>query len=205
MSFIYQLHLTPIPCCFDDLFKTVNRNGVDEPVVESICQDLFQLNKELYAEEELDEAGNIIYQPPPLHEVWLDEAGQQQGNKDCIRHRHRNNNLMRDCNQAVQQIIHPPVTTDKNAVDDSSMLPVSDDGSIDSSLYSQDSESEGGIWDNQYNDDIAMAPEGAQLIPLDDDGNRAPLVGLPVGYNIGPEHEAARPAPNIVPAPIIAP
>jgi hypothetical protein len=32
---------------FDDLFKTVNRTGVDEPVIESICQDLFQLNKEL--------------------------------------------------------------------------------------------------------------------------------------------------------------
>ncbi len=50
-----------------------------------------------------------------------------------------------------------------------------------------------------------MAPEGAQLIPPDDDGNRAPLAGLPVGCNIGPEHEAALPAPNIVPAPIIAP
>ncbi len=61
---------------FDDLFETVNRIGVDEPVIESICQDLFQLNRELYAEEELNEAGNIIYQPPPLHEVWLNEAGQ---------------------------------------------------------------------------------------------------------------------------------
>ena len=69
---------------FDDLFKTVNRIGVDEPVIESIYQDLFQRNRELYAEEELNEAGNIIYQPPPLHEVWLDEAGQQQGNEDCI-------------------------------------------------------------------------------------------------------------------------
>jgi hypothetical protein len=61
---------------FNDLFKTVTRIGVDEPVDESICQDLFQLNRELCAEEELDEAGNIIFQPPPLHEVWLDEAGQ---------------------------------------------------------------------------------------------------------------------------------
>ncbi len=85
------------------------------------------------------------------------------------------------------------------------MLPVSDDGSIDSSLYSQDSESEGGIWDNQYNDDVSMTPEGAQLIPPDDDGNRAPLVGLPVGRNIGPEREAARPVPSIVPDPIITP
>ncbi len=61
---------------FDDLFETVNRTGVYELVVESIYQDLFQLNRELYAEEELDKAGNLICQPPPFHEVWLDEAGQ---------------------------------------------------------------------------------------------------------------------------------
>jgi hypothetical protein len=60
---------------FDDLFETVNRTGVDEPVVESICQDFFQLNRKLYAEEELDKAGNLIYQPTPLHWVWLDESG----------------------------------------------------------------------------------------------------------------------------------
>jgi hypothetical protein len=85
---------------------------------------------------------------------------------------------MHDCNQAIQQIVPPSVTTDKDAVDDPSMLPVSDDGSIDSSLsYSRDSESEGGIWDNQYNDEVSIAPEGAQLIQPDDDGNRAPLVG----------------------------
>jgi hypothetical protein len=71
------------------------------------------------------------------------------------------------------------------------MLLVSDYGSKDSSIYGQDSESEGGIWDNQYNDDISIAPDGAQLIPPDDDGNRAPLVCLPVGGNIGPEREAA--------------
>ena len=60
---------------FDDLFETVNRTGVDDTVVESICQGLFQRERKLYAEEELNDAGDIIYQPPPLHEVWLDEAG----------------------------------------------------------------------------------------------------------------------------------
>jgi hypothetical protein len=37
---------------------------------------------------------------------------------------------MRDRNQAVQQIVPPPVTTDKDADDDPSMLPVSDDVSL---------------------------------------------------------------------------
>jgi hypothetical protein len=49
---------------FDDLFETMNRTGLDEPIIESICQALFCLTRELFAEEELDEAGNIIYQPP---------------------------------------------------------------------------------------------------------------------------------------------
>jgi hypothetical protein len=106
---------------------------------------LFQRNRKLYAEEELDEAGNLIYQLPPLHEVWLDEAGQPQGNKDPIQQRRWSDDLMHDCNRAVQQIVPPPVTTDKDADDNPSMLPVSDDGNIESSLYSQDSESEGGI------------------------------------------------------------
>jgi hypothetical protein len=51
---------------FNDLFETVNHNGIDEPIIESICIDLFRLtNRELSAEEVLNEA--IIYQHPPLH------------------------------------------------------------------------------------------------------------------------------------------
>jgi hypothetical protein len=46
---------------FIDLFETVNRTGDYEPIIESIYQNLFRLDRELYAEEELDEAGNIIY------------------------------------------------------------------------------------------------------------------------------------------------
>ena len=48
---------------FDDLFETVNRTGVDEQAVESVCNGLFQRNRELYAEDELNEVGNLIYQP----------------------------------------------------------------------------------------------------------------------------------------------
>jgi hypothetical protein len=125
-----QFHLV-----FDDLFETVNRTGVDVFVVESICNELFQLNRELFAEEELDEAGNIIYQPPPLHEVCLDEAGRRQGNEDCIRQRRRNDNLMRERNRAVQRVIATPVNTGPVPDNGPDMLPISDNGSVDSSLY----------------------------------------------------------------------
>ncbi len=112
---------------------------------------------------------------------------------------------MRDQNCAVQQAVPTPVTAVKKAADDPDMLPLSDYDSEDSSFYSRDSESEGGTWDNKYNDDVSIAPDGAKLIPPDDDGNRTPLVGSPVGHNLGPEHEAAQPAPSIVLAPIQAP
>ncbi len=66
---------------FDDLFETVNRTGADDRVVKSICNGLFQRNRESYAEDELDEVGNLIYRPPPIHEAWLDEAERHQGNR----------------------------------------------------------------------------------------------------------------------------
>ncbi len=74
---------------FDNLFETVNCIGVDDCIVESICNGLFQHNCELYAEDKLNEASNIIYRPPPLHEFWLVEAGCHQGNKDRTHQRRR--------------------------------------------------------------------------------------------------------------------
>ena len=32
---------------FDDLFETVNRTGVDDTVIESICQGLFQRERQI--------------------------------------------------------------------------------------------------------------------------------------------------------------
>ena len=46
---------------FDNLFETVNCTGVDDRVVESICNGLFQRKWELYAEDKINEAGNILY------------------------------------------------------------------------------------------------------------------------------------------------
>ena len=80
---------------------------------------------------------------------------------------------MRDRNRAVRKSIPPPVATD---VDDAGYVPgvapISDNGSVDSSLFSRASESEGDIWgNNNYDDDASNAHEGANLVPPDFDGN----------------------------------
>ncbi len=69
-SFAYQLHLTPnFHLVLNDLFEKVNWTGVDELSSSLSAMNYFNwiLNYELSAEQELDEADNVIYQPPPLH------------------------------------------------------------------------------------------------------------------------------------------
>ncbi|KAL7489222.1 hypothetical protein ACHAW6_014841, partial [Cyclotella cf. meneghiniana] len=38
---------------FDDLFQTVFSSGDNNPVVDEICNDLFEFNRDIYAEDEL--------------------------------------------------------------------------------------------------------------------------------------------------------
>jgi len=88
---------------FDDLFETVICNGDNDAVVNSICDGLFNQNSELYVEDELDADDMLIYKPPPLHEVWLDETGRRQGKEDLLWQRCRNEDLMRAQRQDTRE------------------------------------------------------------------------------------------------------
>eukprot|EP00804_Cyclotella_cryptica_P001119 CCRYP_008393-RA/>CCRYP_008393-RA protein AED:0.39 eAED:0.39 QI:0/0/0/1/0/0/2/0/218 len=59
---------------FDNLFQTVFSSGSDDVLVDRICDELFEYNRDVYAEDEFDSVGNLVYRPPPLDEVWLDES-----------------------------------------------------------------------------------------------------------------------------------
>ncbi len=93
---------------------------------------------------------------------------------------------MRDCNRAVRKSIPPPIVTDvDDAGDDPGVAPISDNGSVDSLLFSRALESEGDIWgNNNYDDDASNAHEGANLVPPD--------------FN---KNEGVQPSPNITQAP----
>ncbi len=98
---------------------------------------------------------------------------------------------MHDCNRAVRKSIPKPVATDlDDAGDVPGVAPISDDGSVDSLLFSCASESEGDIWgNNNYDDDASNAHERANLVPPNFNGNE----------------EGVQPTPNIIPAPEGAP
>ncbi len=69
---------------FDDLFEAVVCIGDNDAIINSICDGLFERNRELYVEDEFDADGMLVYKPPPLHKVWLDEAGCCQGKEDLL-------------------------------------------------------------------------------------------------------------------------
>ena len=88
---------------FDNLFETVIRNGDNDTVINSICDGLFERNRELYVEDEFDLDGMLIYEPPQLHEVWLDEAGRCHGKEDFLWQRRCNEDLMRDQRKEIRE------------------------------------------------------------------------------------------------------
>ncbi len=69
---------------FDDLFETVVLNGDNDAINNSICDGLFERNGELYVKDKFNADGMLVYKPPPLHEVWLDEADHRQGKEDLL-------------------------------------------------------------------------------------------------------------------------
>ena len=65
----------PFCLLFDDLFETVIIQGDDGSTYEAICGNIFYINRYRYIKEKFEDDGNIIYRPPPLHNVFLDEQG----------------------------------------------------------------------------------------------------------------------------------
>ena len=60
-------HVSPqYHCMFDDLFQTVFCEGENDVVVEEITSLSWDNARELHAEDEFDDDGVSVYQPPPL-------------------------------------------------------------------------------------------------------------------------------------------
>ena len=175
-------HVSPqYHCVFDDLFQTVFSDGGDQRVIDAICNTLWDNNREQYAEEEYDEDGMLVYQPPPLDEVWLSEP-ERRDRKERIRgqqrrHRRQQQKIIDSVPaDLVTPPSHPPPT--HASVPD---LVSQSESSSDSSTLGGVHESEGDVWADHPSDppSVLIQPEGA-----------------------APSHEPPiDPAPNIVPEP----
>ena len=71
-------HVSPQYCvAFDDHFHTVFGDG-DDAFTNAICDLLRENNREAYAEDEFDIDGHLIYTPPLLNDVWLNEEDRRE-------------------------------------------------------------------------------------------------------------------------------
>ena len=82
-----QYHLV-----FENFFESIFCQGDNDAVDNSISNELFCCNRDWYAKEEANDANDIIYWPPPLDDVWLDEQGgcAHKDELACQRHHHGN-------------------------------------------------------------------------------------------------------------------
>ncbi len=173
---------------FDDLFETVVCNGDNDAIINSICDGLFERNRELYVEDKFNADGMLVYKPPPLHKVWLDEAGRCQGKeRDLLRQRCRNEELMcAQCKETQEHMGPTPLLPTPTEDIVPKGAPISDNDSVVSSVYSQHSEPEGEFRDVDNYDGFVHIPqppltlnivnEGAEpnLIPERDESIQAP-------------------------------
>ena len=144
-----QFHLV-----YDDLYETVIRTKDDEHEFNTICDDLFKFNRDWYAEEEFDDDGKLIYRPPPLEDVWLDEQGRRERREQLGYQRRCRQDKIREKSRAVPDIIH--LNSKDNDVTPFTGAPISDDESSDD--------------DSLLDDNPPTESEGDNVTFVDDDG-----------------------------------
>jgi len=69
---------------FDDRFHTVHGDGKADTITDTICDLLWENDREIYAEDEHGPDGSLIYTPPPLDTVWLDEEAYEIDKIVCL-------------------------------------------------------------------------------------------------------------------------
>jgi hypothetical protein len=60
---------------YDDKFETIhNGTTIAETGAEDLFTSLFENARNHYAPMERNELGKVVFEPPPLHDMWLSES-----------------------------------------------------------------------------------------------------------------------------------
>ena len=82
---------------FDDKFKTVFNDRKTPEEMDKLVETLFAENHECYVEEEFNQDGVLVYEPPPLDEVWLTEPERRDRSSSVEKQRRRTKKRQREC------------------------------------------------------------------------------------------------------------
>ncbi len=64
----------------------------------------------MYATDKYNAEDNLVYRPPPLDEVWLDDEGRRQSRDELCRQCSRNDAQVRARNRAARERASAPTT-----------------------------------------------------------------------------------------------
>jgi hypothetical protein len=74
----------------DDNFETIlNDTPLDHPLSDERLLDIFETSREIYSDIERAEDGAIVYSPPPLDDIWLDEGERREKRLEVAKERAR--------------------------------------------------------------------------------------------------------------------
>ena len=110
---------------------------MSEEELDRICQRLFDGDRENYVEEEFDNDGVLIYEPPPLDEVWLSKP-ERRDQKDALQRQRRITQRREELRskEIKQKLKHDPVPqlakSDVESDDESQAEQPGDDADFDS-------------------------------------------------------------------------
>jgi hypothetical protein len=164
---------------FDDNFETVPSLGDDEDEFEHICNGLFENCRDWYVEPEYNSDGDLVYEPPPLDEIWLTEPERRKRKE-----RLRNQRVRREEIERLRAETIPTQTPNDSHTPepDNGPIVLDDEASVDSeSREVQNPEPEGDGWIDHpdiLEDPIetqptapAIAPEGGPTTAPEGDDN----------------------------------
>lgn len=143
---------------FDDHFHTVYGDPERDTYTNTICDLLWETDREIYAEDEYGPDGTLIYSPPPLDEVWLDEEDRRDRRNRLTEQRRRLEHEIRTRSKAIPATpSHNPPARTPSLPEPALIRDIDDDDahSTGDSLPHSGFESEGDPWadHNMVSDD----------------------------------------------------
>lgn len=163
-----QYHLV-----YDDNFSSIfNDTSLQDSKADEIFDDLFENARDFYGEIERDAGGVIIYEPPPLEDIWLSEPERRE-KKDIVRRRRdadrtRQQNFDREFERSILEKGFNPNAEDALPPD----LALVSDNEVSQSSHSSDSSDDsddasfsGGAVDEEHVPEGARSPLAPNIIP----------------------------------------
>ena len=131
---------------FDDKFESVFSTGcMSDDDFDRICSTLYDESRDWYLEpEDFDDDGDLVYEPPPLDEVYLNEEERRERKERLHQHRSHNRSTRVKFEEAFLPEVETPSSvvqfdTEVELVDSSappppSLVPTDDEDSLDNSV-----------------------------------------------------------------------